>query len=212
MTWVLGWPLYDDDALKIDKQHNLVKDPNPGNAQRIQAARLWVADQIGVVPVLACLVNDEMEIVYAMYVDYGDNRYPPTELVPEETTMTNKQYRRIKRVMPLRDFGWYQYNDPTCVKYKEIFYEEIDDSDEDSDGRGDTSSDEGGADGEDNNKDASMKFARDNEDAAGSDTETVTNGVVSKMDLLPDDSGTSEAAKSLSTNFDACCTIDEPQL
>ncbi|TFY50957.1 hypothetical protein EVJ58_g10812 [Rhodofomes roseus] len=116
MTWVLGWPLYHSDAIKIAKKHNLVKDPNAHNYARIQAARLWVAQQVGVIPVLGCWVNDMPQVVYAAYVDYGNKPRPPRKLVREEM-MSGKQHRRLKRAMPLKDFGWYQHNDPSCVLY-----------------------------------------------------------------------------------------------
>jgi len=202
MTWVFGWPLYNDDALKIAKSRNLVKDPNTGDDRRIQAAHQWVVDQIGIVPVLSCWVNDIPEVVYAVYVDYGDNRYPPTDLIRENMTMTGKQYRRLKKAMPLKDFGWYQHNDPSYELYKEVVYEEVDDSDEGSDTDGD---------GEDGDDDASMNIAIDDEDTAGSDNETVTDGVVLKLDSPSEDSCLSEATPSLPTDFDTRCTITEPQ-
>jgi len=179
MTWVFGWPLYNDDALNIAKTRNLVKDPNAGDDQRIQAARLWVADQIGIVPVLSCWVKDFPEIVYAVYVEYGDNRYPPPDLIRENMTMTDKHYRRLKKVMPLKDLGWYQYNDPSCELYKEEEEEGSDDgSDTDSDGDSDN------VEGDDD--DAPMSTVADDEDTAGSDDETVTDDAVPKLDLLPE--------------------------
>ncbi|KAH9926883.1 uncharacterized protein B0H18DRAFT_1210800 [Fomitopsis serialis] len=164
MTWVFGWPLYNDDALKIAKRRNLVKsDPNAGDDQRIQATRLWVADQIGIVPVLSCWVDDFPEIVYAAYVDYGDNRYPPPDLIRENMTMSGKNYRRLKKVMPLKDLGWYQYNDPSCELYKEMGDEEGDDSDEGSA----TDIDGDAGDGEDDDDDAPTTIVDDDKDAAG---------------------------------------------
>ncbi|KAH9926890.1 uncharacterized protein B0H18DRAFT_954502 [Fomitopsis serialis] len=208
MTWVFGWPLYNDDALIIAKTHNLVKsDPNARDDRRIQAAHQWVLDQIGIVPVLSCWVNDVPEVVYAVYVDYGDNRYPPTDLIRENMTMTGKQYRRLKKAMPLKDFGWYQHNDPSCELYGELVDKDEDDSDEGSDEGSDTDGD-----GEDDVDDTSMNTANDEEDAAGSDNETVTDGVVSRLDSPSEsDSCPSRVTHSLPTYFDTRCTITEPQ-
>ncbi|KAH9914432.1 uncharacterized protein B0H18DRAFT_135970 [Fomitopsis serialis] len=208
MTWVFGWPLYDDDAIKIAKEHNLVKNPNANDAQRVQAARLWVADHIGGVPVLCCWVDNMPEVVYAAYIDYGNNRYPPIELVHEDT-ISRKQYRRLKRAMPLRDLGWYQHDDPSCELYEETVYEDVDDSDEESDEGSDTDGDEDSGEGGDNEV-ASMNIASVDEDTAESDNETVTDGAVSKSDLLPEGFSPSEAVQSLPTDFDARCTITEP--
>jgi len=208
MTWVLGWPLYDDDAIEIAKQHHLVKDPNAPEYRYIEAAQQWVAAQVGVIPTLSCWVDDLPELVYAAYVDYGNNRYPPTKLASNEI-MTRKQHRRLARAMPLRDFGWYQYGDPSGVLYEKTSHDSDEDSDEGSDEGSDEDSDEDGG------EDASMNNTSDEEDSeedsVESDTETVTDGVVSKLDLLPEDSGTSGAAKSLPADFDAYCTIAEPQ-
>ncbi|KAH9926894.1 uncharacterized protein B0H18DRAFT_1210808 [Fomitopsis serialis] len=208
MTWVLGWPLYDDDAIEIAKQRHLVKVPNAGDYQYIQAARLWVADQVGMIPILTCWVNSLPELVYAAYVDYGDNRYPPTKLVSKEI-MTREQHRRLGRAMPLRDLGWYQYEDPSGVLYEKTRHESDEDSDEDNDEGSDEGSDD------DSDGDASMNNTGDEEDcgedSVESDYETVTDGAGSKLDLLPEESGTCEAAKSLPNDFNACCTIVGPQ-
>ncbi|KAH9926885.1 uncharacterized protein B0H18DRAFT_1004330 [Fomitopsis serialis] len=231
MTWVLGWPLYDDDAIEIAKQHHLVKDPNAPEYRYIETAREWIADQVGIIPTLSCWVDSFPELVYAAYVAYGDNRYPPTKLVSKEI-ISRKQHRRLGRAMPLRDFGWYQYDDPSGVLYEKTRHESDEDSDEDNDEDSDEGSDEG--DDEDGDRDVSMNNTSDEEDreedSVESDNETVTDGAVSKLDFLPEDSGSFEAAKSLPKDFgecvahslrssiltagycvDACCTIAEPQ-
>ena len=120
MTWVLGWPLYVDDALEIANKHQLVKDPQAGDWKRIQAAYCWVARKAGFVQGLACWVGTMPEIVMAAYVDYGDNPTPPEdEDLDREELMSKKQYRRLQNLMPLKDFGWYQHNDPSCTLYSE---------------------------------------------------------------------------------------------
>ncbi|KAH9926893.1 uncharacterized protein B0H18DRAFT_1210807 [Fomitopsis serialis] len=173
MTWVFGWPLYDDDALKIAKTRNLVKDPNAGNYRRIEVAQLWVADQVGIVPALSCRVNDVPEIVFAIYVDYGDNRYPPTDIILENMTMSDnlKQYRRLK---------------------KEMVDEEIDNSDEGSAEGSDTSNDGNSDRGEDDNDNTSTSSDDEDTLARACDNETVTDGVVSRSDLSAEGSSPSE--------------------
>lgn len=118
MTWVLGWPFYDDDALKIAKKHNLVKDPDAGTWKRVQAARSWVFDRAGLIQALSCWVENMPELVVAAYVDYRDSPTPPEDdELDREELMSKKQYYRLQKLMPLRDFGWYQHNDPSCTLY-----------------------------------------------------------------------------------------------
>ncbi|KAH9839797.1 uncharacterized protein C8Q71DRAFT_744225 [Rhodofomes roseus] len=201
MTWVLGWPLYHRDAIKIAKKHNLVKDPNADDYYAlIQAARLWVADQVGIIPVLGCWVNDMPEIVYAAYVDYGSKPRPPRKLVREEM-MSRKQHRLLKRAMPLKDFGWYQHNDPSCVLYKDTVYVDIEDEDEGREDDHDTDSDTATM------SDLTSHATNGSDDGAESDTETVTDGAISRADVSPNDSNVSGSVESLSTVFDANCTI-----
>ena len=47
--------------------------------------------------------------------------YAPPALtgLDREDLMSEKQFRRIKQLMPLRDFGWYQRNNPSCTLYSE---------------------------------------------------------------------------------------------
>ncbi|KAH9926880.1 uncharacterized protein B0H18DRAFT_1210797 [Fomitopsis serialis] len=188
MTWVLGWPLYYYDAIEIAKTHNLVKDPNANDVAYAEAAQEWIADRVGLIPVFSCWVDDLPQLVYAAYVDYGDSPNPPAELNLEEK-MTDKQYRRLKGAMPLKDFGWYQHNDPSGVLYEETVYDSDGDSGEDSDGDSDAGS----------------------EGTARSDNETVTDGVVLKSDMFSEDSSSSETAQSLLTEFDAHCTVVDSQ-
>ncbi|KAH9926884.1 uncharacterized protein B0H18DRAFT_1210801 [Fomitopsis serialis] len=185
MTWVLGWPLYYYDAIDIAKTHNLVKDPNADDVAYAEAAQEWIADRAGLIPVFSCWVDDLPQLVYAAYVDYGDSPNPPAELSLEDK-MTGKQYRRLKRAMPLKDFGWYQHNDPSGVLYE---YDSDEYNGEDGDEDIDTAS----------------------EGTARSDNEAVTNGVVLQSDMLSEDSSSSETAQSLLTEFDAHCAVAEPQ-
>ncbi|KAH9839763.1 uncharacterized protein C8Q71DRAFT_744148, partial [Rhodofomes roseus] len=189
MTWVLGWPLYRKDSLEIAKKHNLVKDPKAGDDRRIQTARMWIADQVGIINAYSCWVDDKPEFVYAAYVEFGDKREPPAK-VPRANMITDKQYTRLKRAMPLKNFGWYQHNDPSCELYRSPVPEydnDEDDSDENSNGSGGESSDEDS----DGDNDESSNAGPDDEErmdtakkSAGddSDNETVTDGVVSAVD------------------------------
>ncbi|KAH9839760.1 uncharacterized protein C8Q71DRAFT_744136 [Rhodofomes roseus] len=203
MTWVLGWPLYKEDALEIAKKHNLA--PKLSDARRIQAAVMWIADQVGIMRAFACWVHDRPESVIVAYVDYGDNRYPPTKLARSEL-LTQKQFRCLKQAMPLKNFGWYQHNDPSSTLYEITTYEydeeeeEEEDSEEDSDTSDDESSDE------DSGDEQSMDAANDSDggDATESDNETVTDGSVSFAGAPITD-----AAESLPRDFDEACRIVE---
>ncbi|KAH9839762.1 uncharacterized protein C8Q71DRAFT_744144 [Rhodofomes roseus] len=176
MTWVLGWPLYEEDALGIAKKHNLA--PQASDARRIQAAEMWVADQVGIIRALGCWVHDRLELVYAAYIDYGDNRYPPTKLARSEL-LTQKQFRRLKQAMPLKNFGWYQHNDPSSTLYEITIYEydDVEGEEEDSEEGSDTSDDESSD--EDSGDEQPMDAADDSDggDATESNNETVTDGV-----------------------------------
>ncbi|KAH9839764.1 uncharacterized protein C8Q71DRAFT_744149 [Rhodofomes roseus] len=196
MTWVLGWPLYEEDALEIAKKHNLA--PKTSDARRIQAAVMWVANQVGIIRALACWVHDRPESVFVAYVDYGDNRYPPTKLARSEL-LTQKQFRCLKQAMPLKNFGWYQHNDPSSTLYGEIrlyaslsnathcsylseittheYDDDVEEEEEDSEEDSDTSDDESSD--EDSGDEQSMDAANDSDggDATESDNETVTDGV-----------------------------------
>ena len=120
MTWVLGWPFYDEDAIAVAKKHNLIKDPEAGSRKHIHAARSWVADRAGLIRAFSCWVGTMPELVIAAYVEFGDRPTPPEDNeLDREELMSKKQYRRLKKLMPLRDFGWYQHNDPHCTLYSE---------------------------------------------------------------------------------------------
>ena len=121
MTWVLGWPFYDDDAIELAKKHNLVKDSNATPIQYVNAARSWVLDRAGVLQVFGCWVGTQLELVLAAYVEFDDKPTPPTrEELDRDYLMSAKQYRRLKSFMPLRDFAWYQHDDPSCTLYCEF--------------------------------------------------------------------------------------------
>ena len=91
---------------------------NAGEWRYIEAAQTWVADCAGLVEAFACWVGTMPELVIAAYVDYGDCPTPPEDdELDREELMSKKQYHRLKKLMPLRDFGWYQHNDPHCTLY-----------------------------------------------------------------------------------------------
>ncbi|TFY51948.1 hypothetical protein EVJ58_g10286 [Rhodofomes roseus] len=204
MTWVLGWPLYDEDAIDIAKKHNLVKNPQADEYRLAQAAKTWVGDQVGVINAMACWVDDLPELVFAAYVEFGDERYPPAK-VPRAKMISDKQYTRLKRAMPLKNFGWYQYHDP----YSKLYRNSDNDEDEDSDGSGGESSDDSDGDSDESSNEGSDGEERMDtaKDSAGddSDNETVTDGVVFAVD-----SAVSKAADSLPQDFNEGCRIDEP--
>ncbi|TFY61822.1 hypothetical protein EVJ58_g4269 [Rhodofomes roseus] len=203
MTWVLGWPLLDEDAIEIAKKHNLIKNAKADEHRLAQAAKIWVGDQVGIINAMACWVDDMPELVFAAYVEFGDRSDPPAN-VPRANMISDKQFNRLKRAMPLKNFGWYQHNDPYSKLYRTEHNSDEDgdgsdgeSSDEDSDGDSDESSKKG-SDGEER-----MDMAKD---SAGddSDNETVTDGVVS-----PVDSAILEGAQSLPREFNEGCRIDE---
>ena len=118
MTWVLGWPFYEDDAIKIAKKLNLVKDPNADEVKYIDAGRSWVIDRAGILQRFCCWVGTMPELVISAYVEFGDKPTPPTDAeLDRDYLMSKKQYRRLKSLMPLRDFAWYQHDDPSCTLY-----------------------------------------------------------------------------------------------
>ncbi|KAH9839761.1 uncharacterized protein C8Q71DRAFT_721603 [Rhodofomes roseus] len=174
MTWVLGWPLYNEDALEIAKKHNLA--PRASDARRISAAKTWVVEQVGVIRALSCWVQDMPELVYAVYVDHGDNRYPPSKLVREQLILPGKQYRRLKQAMPLKNFGWTHecVSETTVDEYDS---EEDEENSNDDDGSDDDSND-GSHGGSDDEEWTTAASNADGEDATESDSETVTDGVV----------------------------------
>lgn len=60
------------------------------------------------------------ELVIAAYVEYADSPTPPNEAeLDREELISKKQYRRLQKLVPLRDFGWYQHNDGSCTLYSE---------------------------------------------------------------------------------------------
>ncbi|KAH9839752.1 uncharacterized protein C8Q71DRAFT_846366 [Rhodofomes roseus] len=202
MTWVLGWPLRNEDAIEIAKKHNLVKNPKADEHRLAQAAKIWVGDQVGIINAMACWVNDMPELVFAAYVEFGDRSDPPAKVSPANM-ISDKQFNRLKRAMPLKNFGWYQHNDP----YSKLYRNSDNDEDEDSDGSGGESSDEDGDSDESSNEGSDGEERMDTaKDSAGddSDNETVTDGVVSAVDSVVD-----EGAQSLSREFHEGCHIDE---
>ena len=76
MTWVLGRPLYDDDAIEIARNH-LVKEPDADDWRYIQAAHMWVADRTGLIEAFSCWVGNMPEIAIAAYVEYVGSPTPP---------------------------------------------------------------------------------------------------------------------------------------
>ncbi|KZT64385.1 hypothetical protein DAEQUDRAFT_613031 [Daedalea quercina L-15889] len=110
MTWVYGWPLYDRDAIKIAKKHDLVQRPDADDYDYIEAAQLWVGRNAGSPRALCCWVGEDTNLVFAAYVDYRDRAYPPQKVFVDEM-MSEKQARRLARCMPLRDQDWYRYCD-----------------------------------------------------------------------------------------------------
>ncbi|EMD38630.1 hypothetical protein CERSUDRAFT_113803 [Gelatoporia subvermispora B] len=73
MTWVLGWPLEIDWAVKYAKKRNLCKEGTEDIEQLYHAAGFDITRRLGVppedVPVLACWDNYDLKAVYALYVD-----------------------------------------------------------------------------------------------------------------------------------------------
>ncbi|EPT00630.1 hypothetical protein FOMPIDRAFT_88111 [Fomitopsis schrenkii] len=181
MTWVLGWPFYYDDAIELAKNHNLVKDPNAGEMKYVNAALSWVLKRAGIMQGFGCWVGTMPEFVLAAYVEFGDNPTPPTEAeVDRDYLMSKKQYRRLKSLMPLRDFAWYQHDDPSCRLYTttEWVYDDEEEEGEETDEGNDDSKYEGGTETEEEEEVVEDDGASDweDEDDEDSDAETVRAG------------------------------------
>ncbi|KZT64380.1 hypothetical protein DAEQUDRAFT_769734 [Daedalea quercina L-15889] len=180
MTWVYGWPLYNRDAVKIAKKHNLVKDLNPGTLRLIEAAHLWVSKKAGFPLMLCCWVGEDTELVYAAYVDYRERAYPPQKILPE-------------------DPGWYRHSDGSWSPWGGELWSETDrnpkdnlnsgiwikdilaavaDDDDEEVGSGEEDSEEG--DDDESDEDTDEESTEGSDDATGSDEDsdvTVTDGV-----------------------------------
>ncbi|EPT00623.1 hypothetical protein FOMPIDRAFT_160741 [Fomitopsis schrenkii] len=179
MTWVLGWPFYDDDAIKIAKKLNLVKDPNAEEVKYIDAARSWIIEQANILQGFSCWVGTMPELVISAYVEFGDKPTPPTDAeLDRDYLMSKKKYRRLKSLMPLRDFAWYQHVDPSCTYYKttEWVYDDDEEEGEEVDEGNDDSKCEGGTETEEEVIDDDGASDWQDEDDEDSDAETVRAG------------------------------------
>ncbi|EPT00628.1 hypothetical protein FOMPIDRAFT_1023616 [Fomitopsis schrenkii] len=184
MTWVLGWPLYDDDAIEIAKKLNLVKDPNAGEAKYIDAARSWIIDRAKVIQLFSCWVGrlgSMPQLVISAYVEFGDKPTPPTDAeLDRDYLMSKKQYRHLKSLMPLRDFAWYQHVDSSCRLYTttEWVYDDEEEEGEEADEGNDDSKYEGDTETEEEEEVVEDDGASDweDEDDGDSDVETVRAG------------------------------------
>ncbi|KZT64386.1 hypothetical protein DAEQUDRAFT_769739 [Daedalea quercina L-15889] len=220
MTWVYGWPLYDRDAIKIAKKHNLVQRPDTDEYDCIKAAQLWIGCNAGSPRALCCWVGDDPTLVFAAYVDYRDRAYPPQKVFDDEM-MSEKEARRLARCMPLRDRDWYRHCDGSWTPRLGELWEETDtnpkddltcddDSEDeetegDSDGIDEGDEDEGDEDEGEGSDEGSGEDSDEGHDEDPDSDATVTDDLGAALEECT----TPVYSKSLAADFDLHCSITE---
>ncbi|KZT64381.1 hypothetical protein DAEQUDRAFT_815006 [Daedalea quercina L-15889] len=209
MTWIYGWPLYDQDAVEIARRNGLVKDPSAGRSRLVEAAQLWVQSKARFPRMLCCWVGDTTELVYAAYVDYRDREHPPRKVI-REGLMSKKEAYRLARYMPLKDGGWYRHCDGSWCPWLGERWPKDEDGDDSDDEESGESSDEGSDEEDDQGSDCGESNSS-SEDGSNEDTDsdnvTVIDGYCQRFQASAEEHTDLVADMLLAKDFDEYCSM-----
>ncbi|KZT65392.1 hypothetical protein DAEQUDRAFT_526596 [Daedalea quercina L-15889] len=94
MPWALCWPLDSDYAVKLAKDLNLIKRPNPRESEYFVAGANHIVTQARSEHVLNCWVDGSIDLVFGLYVDDRARQHRPKRIVMSRMTPLSKWYNR----------------------------------------------------------------------------------------------------------------------
>ncbi|KAH9933813.1 uncharacterized protein B0H18DRAFT_951790 [Fomitopsis serialis] len=140
MPWVFGFPLDAGYAIRIGKECNLVKYPNPRDFDYFVAATRHIASAARWEHVRSCWVKGESQLVYGVYVDERFRKHPPKRLAEYMPIEAKPEWYRAEdcTYTPWEGERWsgtYEGEDDDLVD--DVPTDEDEYVDEDEDGYGD---------------------------------------------------------------------------
>ncbi|KZT67637.1 hypothetical protein DAEQUDRAFT_728872 [Daedalea quercina L-15889] len=118
MPWVFGWPLDSEYAIRIGKECNLVKYPNPRESDYFIAAVNQIAFEARWEHVRSCWVKGQSQLVFGVYVDERFRKHPPKRVAMSRMVPLERWFE-LAEFMPIEAKPeWYRAEDCTYTPWK----------------------------------------------------------------------------------------------